>query len=450
LRSIAALATETLEVRYCDEITGMYNRTFFINQLQNLIDSARRPVVGYIDVKAFEQVCETYGQAAGEELLNNVGRRLLLWAGDDAIVSHLHADRFAFAVLGNGEDVARRIREIEAALALPVYFRAGRTYPLRPHIGVTQGAAYAPAHAVTLLQEACSAAIAGGRQTASWYDRAMRDEGQLLGELTDTLRGAADYGHLEMHYQPQVDLACGRLIGWEALVRWQHPVHGLLFPGKFIPLAEKAGEIGALDKCVMRLVCADLKRWLDQGLDVPPVALNFARETLFEASFAAKCKEALSDYGVPGQLLECEVTESQCCNSAILQERLAGLRALGMRISIDDFGTGYANLDTLHQLSFDRIKVDRQFVQGVSRDARTAGLLGLIRGIAQQFDVEVLCEGVETASDAAWLTANGLPNVQGWHISAALGHTAAATAMHRVRTHGAVARHEDWIALFTS
>jgi EAL domain-containing protein (putative c-di-GMP-specific phosphodiesterase class I) len=252
------------------------------------------------------------------------------------------------------------------------------------------------------------------------YDQGLRAGAQLRTELQALQRGDCHAGALEVHYQPQVDVSQGRLIGFEALVRWRHPVLGLLGPNRFIALAEHAGDIVELDLHVLASVCGDLQAWLAEGLAPPTVSLNASRATLLHPEVLPRIQAILERSGVPGKLLEVEVTESLLLESPQpLSERVAALRGLGLRIAIDDFGTGYSNLDTLSSFHFDRLKADRRFVHGVASSERTAGLLALIHGVAAVFDAELLCEGVERQDDLDWLRTKNMSCVQGWYFSQA-------------------------------
>ncbi|NML60485.1 EAL domain-containing protein [Massilia sp. RP-1-19] len=423
LVDLADLATEALEVRYFDEITGMCNRTFFEHQLQSLMDAGLMHVtVGYINIKASNQLRSALGEDASQTLVRTIGKRLEAWAGGGALVSHLGGDRFAFALLSGSPAADERIDALTDILQMPVELPGGRDHWPRVRIGVKSGELNGQT-ASELLQNASSAALACQGWTIRHYDTARFDEAKLLSQLCKVVRNNAEFGALEVHYQPQVDVARGAIVGWEALVRWRHPQHGLILPGAFIPLAEQAGEIAALDILVLGQVCQDLRSWLDLGLAVPPVALNFSRDTLFHTDLMRSVIALMEQYEISGAYLECEVTETQCSDLPALAHVVTRFRELNWRIAIDDFGTGYANLETVRQVPCDRIKIDRQFVHGVSCNPILAGLMRTLGDIAKLFQLELLCEGVEDANDVRWLSEQGMPLVQGWYFGKAMPST---------------------------
>ncbi|MFA9218599.1 MAG: EAL domain-containing protein [Sphingomonadaceae bacterium] len=221
------------------------------------------------------------------------------------------------------------------------------------------------------------------------------------------------------------------------MVRWEHPTRGLVFPNSFIPIAESTDKIYKVDIQVLKQVCRDMRSWLDEGLPVVPVSLNFSRRSLLHPNVVADLKRLLEQYGIPGSMLEIEVTESQLLESLeLVSPRVNEFRALGVRIAVDDFGTGYSNLDAISSFPFDRLKVDRQFVNGIAASERIAGLFHLIQGIATLFDAELLCEGLEVEGDLAWLAKRGANCVQGWYFSPACTPGAIVNILTKVRDRG--------------
>jgi diguanylate cyclase (GGDEF)-like protein len=427
LKLLAEVAAEALSSRYCDSVTGLYNRGVFLHHLQCLLDhadSGRHPTVGYLDLIGFRQLNGMIGRDRGDAILRLIGQRLADWGGIYGLSGHLGGDRFAFALEGTQEETAARVEALRRLVDVPLETAPGKEQCIHARIGIVRRPAGGPVSAGALLDaaEAASHAVGHARNgsVVREYDQAMQAGAQLRYQLHEMQRGVRGFGCLEVHYQPQVDLARGRLAGFEALVRWRHPVLGLVGPNRFIPLAEDSGDIVELDLQVMARVCADLKAWMAQGLPVAPVALNFSRASLLHSDMLTRIQVLLAESGVPGTLLEVEVTESLLLESPrMLYERVMALRALGVRIAVDDFGTGYSNLDTLSSFPFDRLKADRRFVHGVAESPRIAGLLALIRGIAGVFGAELLCEGVERQDDLDWVHAHGIRCVQGWYFAQA-------------------------------
>ena len=427
LRLMADIAADMLSARYCDSTTGMYNRNVFLHHLQCVLDHTTEGptiLVGYLNLVGFRRMNDVHGRSGGDRVLRQFGARMLDWAAPRGLLGHLGGDRFAFALTGPDDALRERVALLGAAIDAPFVDDCGAVQQLRARIGTWQHPLPCTGAADDVLDaaETAAAAIDTVREHSivRAYDSALRTGSRLRYELGDVLRGADRYGELEVHYQPQVDIGTGGLLGMEALVRWRHPDFGLVEPQSFIGQAEASGDIVELDMRVMDIVCRDLRGWRERDLAAVPVALNLSRDSLLHPRMLERLEAALVANGVPAHLLEFEITESLMLESpGLLQERVAALRLLGVRIAVDDFGTGYSNLDALANLRFDRLKADRRFVDGVAANPRTAGLLLLIKGIADLSGAELLCEGLERRDDLDWLVGHGAQRVQGWYFSAA-------------------------------
>jgi diguanylate cyclase (GGDEF)-like protein len=426
LQGMAKLVVDTLELRYCDDVTGMPNRHVFLHHLQLGLEQSVQPhvVVGFVDLIRFRQLNEVFGRDKGNHVLREVGSRLADWAGRGNIVGHLGGDKFSFALFGQRADHVALLERLKQVIAEPLALGAGSPQVLFARIGIEHHDTPFVGAAAALLDAAdlAAASIPGGfmQTTIKEYGRELLARSQQLHELQGALDGEARHGQLVVYYQPQVNYAAGTLIGMEALARWQHPARGLVPPNNFIPLAESADKIYQVDLFVLERVCRDMRAWQDAGLPVVPVSLNFSRRTLLHPQVLADLEALLARYGIAGGMLEFEVTESQLMERAeLVSPRVAQFRALGVRIAVDDFGTGYSNLDAINSFPFDRLKVDRQFVNGVAGSERIAGLFHLIQGIAELFQAELLCEGLEQEEDLDWLAGRGVHCVQGWYFSTA-------------------------------
>lgn len=425
LTLLARIVTDMLELRYCDPTTGMFNRSVFLHHLSRLLaQEAGMVTAGFIDLVGFRQMNGMFGRAAGDRILRAVGQRLEEWGGDSTLLGHLGGDRFAFALSTGPERHDARIERLRALIDQPIDLGEGFAQTLHARIGVQRQHTPYKGDPAEVLDAAETAASTIARHisasVACEYDSALLERTRLRYELRDAIRGEGRHGSLEVHYQPQIDVAAGRLIGLEALVRWRHPEFGLVGPGMFVPQAETSGRIIELDLHVLELVCRDLSEWRAKGVELAPVSLNFSRVSLAHGDVFGRLGEVLERTGTPGSLLELEVTESVLLDSLQpLHARIAALRGLGVRIAVDDFGTGSSNLDALANFHFDRLKVDRQFVHGVAGDRKKAGLFALIQGIAKVFHAELVCEGLEDEADLDWLRGQGAHCVQGWLFSRA-------------------------------
>lgn len=426
LQGMAKLVVDTLELRYCNEVTGMSNRNVFLHHLQLGLEQTVQPhvVVGFVDLAGFRRLNDVFGREQGDLVLREMGERLAAWAGPDNLVGHLGGDQFAFALFGEREQHAGLLEQIKDCVGRAFVLGQGGVHVLHARVGVEHHDTPYSGSAVALLDAADTAAssIPGNllRTTVKQYGSELLARSHMVFELQAALDGDLRHGALTVHYQPQVNYEQGTLIGLEALVRWQHPRRGMVFPNSFIPLAESTDKIYRLDLLVLAQVCRDMRSWLDAGLPVVPVSLNFSRRSLLHPQVIGDLKRVLECYGIPGHMLEFEVTESQLLETVeLVAPRVAEFRALGARIAVDDFGTGYSNLDAISSFPFDRLKVDRQFVNGVAESEKVAGLFHLIQGIGELFKAELLCEGLEEEADLAWLAQRGAVCVQGWYFSAA-------------------------------
>jgi EAL domain-containing protein (putative c-di-GMP-specific phosphodiesterase class I) len=236
--------------------------------------------------------------------------------------------------------------------------------------------------------------------------------------LETALRRALDQGELLLHYQPQFDVATRRLVGMEALVRWNDPQTGLVPPGRFIPVAEDSGLIIALGAWVLREACRQNRSWQDSGLPPLHVAVNISALQFRQAGFVDSVREVLAWSGLPSACLELEVTESVMMNAADHTiEIFDAIRAMGVKVSIDDFGTGYSSLSYLKRLPIDTLKIDQAFVRDLATDPDDAAIVGAIIGLAANLKLNVIAEGVETEAQLELLERGGCAQAQGYYFS---------------------------------
>jgi EAL domain-containing protein (putative c-di-GMP-specific phosphodiesterase class I) len=235
--------------------------------------------------------------------------------------------------------------------------------------------------------------------------------------LTAALRLALVRNEFELHYQPQIDLTSGMLIGREALIRWRHPEMGLVSPARFIPLAEDSGLIKPIGAWVLREACMQNRRWIDAGMAPVPVAVNVSGVQL-DGRMVEQVSAALAESGLPADLLELEVTESVLVeNTALAQEQLQQLKQLGVQLSIDDFGTGYSSLAYLKRLPLGKLKIDQSFVRNLTEDANDQAICNAVVSMGHSLRLLVIAEGVETAAQARMLREMGCDEAQGYLIA---------------------------------
>ena len=406
-----------------DALTGLPNRALFTDRLRQALAGSRRDPSGLavlcIDLDRFAFVNDSAGKAIGDEVLVQVAARLesCLRSGDTA--ARFGDDEYGLLITGvlRAADVTPVVDRIRLALSVP-YVADGKQVSL----GVSIGIALSEDHrgsAEDILRNAILAmheVKSSGRGHSRVFEPGMREQLIARFELQSDLRRALDEGELTLHYQPLVRLDDGEIEGVEALVRWQHPTHGMLPPDDFIPLAEEVGLIVPVGRWVLAQALRDLRAWgsLRPGLSMH---VNLTPRDLQEPGLAAAVAAALTDAGVAAMHLGLEITENSLMRAPATIETLRELRALGVRIAIDDFGTGYSSLAYLKRFPVDILKIDRQFIEGVARGPEDAALAHAIVKLAQALGLEAVAEGVETESQRAALLAMGCKGAQGFLFS---------------------------------
>ncbi|HEY8877025.1 MAG TPA: EAL domain-containing protein [Roseateles sp.] len=421
---------ELLRLADHDAVTGLANRHQFHRRLALHVGGGG-PIspctVLLLDLDCFKQVNDNLGHAAGDHLLAAVGERLrdslAARRGSGDLVARLGADEFALLLRGelSPEAIQRLGKQLRSALRVPVSI-AGHEIDVRASIG----AACAPRHAQApdpLLRAAdlaLFAAKAAGRDRLVLFDPALQQEAQERKILLADLHVALDAGQLEIHYQPQIELASGKLQGFEALMRWRHPTRGLIPPAIFVPLAEDSGLIVPMGAWALRVACRDAARWPGElRVAVNVSALQFERSPI-----ELHVLEALERSGLPAERLEIELTESALLHDgqhAI--DLLTRLRALGIRVALDDFGTGFSSLAYLRRLPLDQLKIDRAFIADLDHPragATARAIVAAIHDLAQALGLHTVAEGIETTEQQQVLAEMGCSLGQGFLYAQAL------------------------------
>ena len=405
-----------------DALTNLPNRSLMLTRLYDALRTARSTGASValilMDLDRFKEVNDTLGHHCGDLLLLHVGAHVSAALHTSDTVARLGGDEFAVLLPEtDGAGAITAVEKIRAALAAPMLLD-GRLFDVRSSIGV----ALYPDHGVdaqTLLRCADVAMYAAKRSGGGYavYD-ALRDEhspARLM--LESELRQAIVSGELVLHYQPEIDVRAGRIDRVESLVRWPHPVRGLVPPDQFIPLAEEIGLITALTQWVLETALRQCQAWTRTGYELG-VAVNLSMRTLHDTSFPDTVVWLLRRYEVDPALLTLEITESALmAKPAQAQAVLTRLAALGVHIAIDDFGTGYSSLAYLKHLPVDEIKIDRSFVRGMTADAKDTAIVASINSLSHHLGLRVVAEGVETAAEWDILADLGCDLVQGYHVS---------------------------------
>lgn len=400
-----------------DSLTGLANRHGLHERLDEWLGDDSACALLFIDLDRFKQVNDTHGHAAGDELLRQASQRLASLVPDHALVARPGGDEFVVAWPGASHEEALRLgQSICARLALPFHLRGSEHF-----LGASVGVAHAPDHGITrdeLMRAADLAMYAAkgqGRGRCVVYtpvlDAKLRERLQLQTEL----RHAIGNGELRLHYQPRVRPDDARITSAEALVRWQHPERGLLFPGTFVPLAEESELIESLGLWVLDEACAQMARWQAAGVGLPRVSVNVSPRQLASGTLLHEVRAALDRHGVAPEALELEVTESLLVGDASgAREQLAELRRWGLQIALDDFGTGYSSMSTLRELPIDVMKVDRAFIKDLGQDDAALAVTRAILALADSLHMHTVAEGIETQDQAALLRELGCDELQGY------------------------------------
>jgi diguanylate cyclase (GGDEF)-like protein/PAS domain S-box-containing protein len=406
-----------------DALTDLPNRLMFQQRLQHTVEQCnrtdRKAAVLCVDLDMFKSVNDSFGHPIGDRLLQQVAQRLKSALGASDLAARLGGDEFALILdpISEPTEVGDRATRLISALSAP-YDVDG----LELTVGASIGIAIAPLDgdsSEALLKNADMAlyrAKADGGGAHHFFEMEMDRQAQLRRTLEADLRHALSHGEFELHYQPLVNLSADRITSFEALLRWPHPVRGMVSPAEFIPVAEDIGLIVPLGEWVLRTACADAAQW---PADVS-VAVNLSPVQFKSKNLVPSVIGALAHSRLPADRLELEITESVLLaeTDANLQT-LHQLRELGVRISMDDFGTGYSSLSYLRSFPFDKIKIDRSFIRDLPDRADCIAIVRAISGLARSLSIATTAEGVETREQLEQLRAEGCTEVQGFLFSPA-------------------------------
>lgn len=412
-----------------DVLTGLPNRSLLHDRISHAVARSRGGLnaVLFLDLDRFKLVNDSYGHAVGDGLIREVASRLSGCLREGDTVARLGGDEFAVLLedLSSAEDVARLAGKLRDRLAENVRV-GGLELPLSASIGI----ALAPRDGTnpeTLLKHADIAMYRAkeyGRNGYCFYASEMDHHAHRRLTVESELRRALVAGELEVHYQPQIDLASGAPIGAEALVRWRHPVRGMVLPAEFISVAEETGLIVPLSEQVLRAACRESARWREAGRPDLKVAVNLPAHQFRQRDLVAKLTAILAETGGHASQLELEITESVAMADADGSAAvLASLREHGISLAIDDFGTGYSSLSYLKRFPIDAIKIDRSFIRGIPNDGDDTAIVQAIIAMARSLRLSLLAEGVETPEQRGFLLDQGCQSAQGYLFGRAMPAT---------------------------
>ncbi|WP_176511995.1 phosphodiesterase DibA [Pseudomonas faucium] len=411
---ISAIKHSEQELAYLanhDPLTGLPNRLLFNDRVEHALAAAEANKRGcallLLDLDHFQSINDGLGHTIGDQLLKLVGERLRELLGNGVTLARLGGDEFAVLAencqeVGQAGKLAQSIIE---RLREPFAFDGHRLF-----IGASVGISLFPSDALgaeQLLRNADSAlfkAKNNGRGCYALYTEELTAHAQHRVETAGELRRALEQDELRVFYQPVFDLFTARMVGVEALVRWQHPLRGLVPPGEFIPIAERTGLIADIDAWVLRRACRQMVQWQENGRKLEFVAVNLSSRLFGQRDLYRQVAEVLHDTGLDPALLELEVTESAVMEDPeVALEQLHRLRELGLNLAIDDFGTGYSSLLRLKRLPVQKLKIDQGFVAGLPLDDDDIAIVRVIIALARSMGMQVHAEGIEQAEQARFL-----------------------------------------------
>lgn len=421
------LQHETRQAMQIDTLTALPGRDLFEQRIDAALQQQGSVALVCLGLDGFSKINESLGTGVGDMVLREVGKRLNLYSAQweqptvyDS-VSRIGGDEFALCMAGlAGEDaLALRATELLRRLAAP-YQVGGHTLFLTASAGASLYPSQADsAHALMLNAEsALHHAKPSGPGSYLIFDAAMNRQVARSLHIHNELHRALAQGDLQVYYQPQVQIATGKVVGFEALLRWQHATLGWISPGEFIPVAEQSGIIVQIGQWVMHTAALQAAEWLAQGYDDFRMAVNLSVRQFAGKDLPQLVQEVLRDTGLPPHMLELEVTESMALQSvASTLGTLHACKALGVKLAMDDFGTGYSSLAYLKHYPLDALKIDQAFVRNITQDAGDAAITRAIVAMAHSFGMTVIAEGVETVAQLEFLKALGCEDFQGYLFS---------------------------------
>ncbi|OLP18410.1 GGDEF domain-containing response regulator [Leptolyngbya sp. 'hensonii'] len=411
-----------------DDLTGLANRVLFMQSLEQSLSQAKtdpdyRFAVLFLDCDRFKTINDSLGHMVGDELLVAAARRLEALLDSSATLARLNGDEFAILLqrVTNAAQATHLAEQILALFASPFQLSRHEVF-VSFSIGIATGHSNyeEPEHVMRDADIAMYRAKAAGKAQYQVFDTAMHAETFQAVQIEMDLRRAVEQQEFILHYQPIVAVNTGRIVGFEALARWQHPQWGLITPNQFIPIAEETGIIAAIGHQIIREACHQLRHWQDEGLLTCPLVMsvNLSARQLIRHTLIEQVDEILAETGINPMCLKMELTESAIMENPQLAAGLfQELQERGIQLSIDDFGTGYSSLSYLYNLPMDTLKIDRSFISNVDVDGEKLELVRTIVNLAWNLGMDVVAEGVETAMQLAQLKSLRCDYAQGYLFS---------------------------------
>ncbi|OUS09930.1 diguanylate cyclase [Gammaproteobacteria bacterium 53_120_T64] len=410
---------------YSDPLTGLYNRTYFMNNLEKRIrfhqQTAGTVVLLFLDLDQFKKINDTMGHKVGDELLCEIANRLSTVTRDVDLVARWGGDEFVIVMSGaiSNQSGVTKAQDILQIMRQPVDLREQRLTVLSSiGIALSENGQIDAEHLLQHADLAMYAAKQSGRNTFRLFTEDMEQTVRQRFKLEVALPDAIAKNQFFLHYQPKADCQSNEIIGFEALLRWQHPEYGLIPPGDFIPIIDEDNLVIEIGGWVLNEVCRQLAEWRQQGLPVLPVAVNISGHHLHSPSLLPGVKQTLNAHAIESELIEIEITEGVLTSNT--EHSIAvmnALKTLGIKLSVDDFGTGYSSLSYLKNFPIDILKIDRTFVRDAASNIEDGAICKAIINLAKSLDLQIIAEGVETQEQLAFLQQHDCHSYQGYLFS---------------------------------
>lgn len=422
LTALKTVEQEALENAFTDHTTGLANRRALLRELERQCREGRGTgALILLDLDHFKKVNDLYGHAAGDELLKLVGDAIIAEIPPGSFAARIGGDEFA-AFITDAAKAEATAQKIVTALATPLSLGKTKTQ-ISASAGITRlDASLSPGDMLRRADVAMYSIKRSGRNGLAWFDCEMERQLHDRVAMEEEIRLAIEADEFVPYFQPLISLDTGQLNGFEVLARWRSPTRGIVEPAEFIEIAEQSGQISALSMRVMEKAFIEARDWpsdLKLAVNISPIQFR-------DPHLAERIVKILTETGFPARRLEVEITESSLMEDhAQALTIVQSLRNNGITIALDDFGTGYASLSQLHSLPFDRIKIDKSFINALTEDEQGAAIVETITALGRSLKVPITAEGVESSEARAQLAALGCSDAQGWYFGRAVaGHVA--------------------------
>jgi len=435
------LQKQTEQMQYLahhDSLTKLPNRHLFLDRLKQAVKHAKRNhhslAVLFLDLDRFKEVNDTYGHDVGDELLNLIAQRLLTCVRDEDTVGRIGGDEFTILLQNTTQvNAIKVVDKIFQEMRKPFLIsdiHINATFSIG--ISMYRQDGDTPDVLLRNADTAMYKAKDNGKNSYEFYSEEMTELVRKRLELDSDIRNGLLNGEFEAYYQPKIDATTMRIVGMEALIRWNHPTQGLLYPSEFIPFAEEVGLIVDIDRYMLKHCVNQLVEWSAAGFHTGKLSINISTKKLESPTFRSELYRIIEISGVDTKLLELEILESQIMRDPERSiDILRSIRNLGISISIDDFGTGYSSLSYLKKLPVSKLKIDKSFVENIPDDEDDIAIVRTIIALAEHLGLETIAEGVEKESQIEFLVQEGCHNIQGYYYSKALNKDACEAFMKK-------------------